>query len=161
MNSTTRNRALIFVIILLLITNIALLAYTFILSKHGPEERKKDGFTNALRKEVGFSDGQIKQFNALKEKSWAAAKADMEHIRKIKQNLFDLTKETAVSDSAVIVLADSIANLQKKVEINTFRHFKETRQICTPEQMPRYDSLMKKIIRQGRPGRPGGGSPSK
>lgn len=85
----------------------------------------------------------------------------MEHIRRIKQALFDLTKETSVSDSAVILLADSIAKLQKGVEINTFRHFKETRQICTPEQMPKYDSLMKKIIRQGRPGRPVGGPPPK
>ncbi|AHF17748.1 Spy/CpxP family protein refolding chaperone [Niabella soli] len=161
MNSTSRSKSLIFVIIILLITNIALLVYTFVFLKRGPQDHKKDGFTSALRKEVGFSDDQIKQFNVLKEKSWAAAKADMEHIRRIKQALFDLTKETSVSDSAVILLADSIAKLQKGVEINTFRHFKETRQICTPEQMPKYDSLMKKIIRQGRPGRPVGGPPPK
>ncbi|MBO9617734.1 MAG: hypothetical protein J7539_01755 [Niabella sp.] len=161
MNPTSRSKSLLFVIIILLITNIALLVYTFVFLKKGPDEHKKDGFTNVLRKEVGFSDDQIKQFNVLKEKHWATAKADMEHIRRIKQEIFDLTKETSVSDSAVNILADSIATLQKGVEINIFKHLKETRQICTPEQMPKYDSLMKKMIRQGRPGRPGGGPPPK
>ncbi len=159
MNSTTRNRTLIFIILLLLVTNIALLAYTCAFSKRNPSEKMKDGFTNALKKEVGFSEDQIKQFTALKEKHWAEARADMDHIRNIRQELFNLTKDATVSDSLITLYADSIGILQKNVEINTFHHFKAARQLCTPDQQPKYDSLMKKIIRQGRPGRPGGPPP--
>ncbi|ANH82916.1 hypothetical protein A8C56_19725 [Niabella ginsenosidivorans] len=159
MNSSTRNRTLIFIILLLLVTNIALLAYTCAFSKRHPGEKMKDGFTNALKNEVGFSDNQIQQFTALKEKHWAEARADMDRIRNIRQELFDLTKTANVPDSLVMQYADSIAALQKSVEINTFHHFKAARQICTPEQQPKYDSLMKKIIKQGRPGRPGGPPP--
>lgn len=154
MNNTERNRTLIFIIALLLITNLALLAYTFVFSKKHPFDREREGFTGALKNEVGFSDSQLEQFKQLKEKHWSSAKTDMEQIRKIKQRLFDLTKQPVVADSTVALLADSIAILQKGAEIKAFHHFKATRAICTPEQQPKYDSLMTKIIRQGRSGRP-------
>ncbi|SDC87383.1 Spy/CpxP family protein refolding chaperone [Niabella drilacis] len=154
MNNSARNRTLIFIIALLLITNLALLAYTFFFSKKPHPEREREGFTAALKNEVGFTDSQIEQFKQLKQKQWAGAKADMEQIRKIKQQLFDLTRRPVVADSTVEALADSIATLQKQAEVKSFHHFKATRAICTPEQQPKYDSLMTKIIRQGRNGRP-------
>ncbi|MBO9592353.1 MAG: hypothetical protein J7599_05535 [Niabella sp.] len=161
MNNTERNRTLIFIIALLLITNLALLAYTFISSKKHPSDKEREGFTGALKHEVGFSDSQLEQFKQLKEKHWTSAKIDMEQIRKIKQRLFDLTKQPVVADSTIARLADSIAILQKGAEIKAFHHFKATRAICTPEQQPKYDSLMTKIIRQGRNGRPVPSGPNK
>ncbi|MBZ4189799.1 hypothetical protein [Niabella beijingensis] len=154
MNNTARNRTLIFIIALLLITNLALLGYTFFFSRKQPFDKEREGFTAALKNEVGFTDNQLEQFKELKQKHWAGARADMEQIRKIKQKLFDLTRQQDVADSTIAFLADSIATLQKHAEIKTFYHFKATRSICTPEQQPRYDSLMTRIIRQGRNGRP-------
>lgn len=159
MNNTARNRTLIFIIALLLITNLALLAYSFIYSKRPGPNKEREGFTAALKNEVGFTDSQIEQFKQLKQKHWAGAKTDMEQIRKIKQSLFDLTKQPAVADSTVAALADSIAVLQKHAEIKVFYHFKATRAICTPEQQSKYDSLITRIIRQGRSGRPSPPSP--
>ncbi|MCH5689960.1 hypothetical protein LWM68_40485 [Niabella sp. W65] len=72
---------------------------------------------------------------------------------------FDLTKTQDTVDAAVIKWADSIAGLQKQVEINSFRHVVQTRKICTPDQQAAYDSLMKRIINKGRSRRPGDGPP--
>lgn len=156
----SKYRTLVAIIVLLLITNIAVLAY-FMLNKKPHDrdgrEKGKGGFESVLQKEVGFNDEQVAQFKAMKETHWATAKSQMEQLKQVKLNLFNLTKEENPSDSLVGNLADSIASLQKQIEINSFEHFKATRKICTPQQQPAYDSLMTKIItKMGR----GGGNPT-
>ncbi|MCH5600253.1 hypothetical protein [Niabella ginsengisoli] len=84
----------------------------------------------------------------------------MDKIISIKNTIFDLSKQKNTPDSIVEKLADSIGSLQKQVEINAFRHVVETRKICTPEQMPAYDSLMIKIINKGKSRKPAANSPA-
>ena len=95
----------------------------------------------------------------MKKSHWSDAKAKMDQIIHMKNILFDLTKTQDTVDTTVIKWADSIASLQKQVEINSFRHVVQTRKICTPEQQVAYDSLMKKIINKGRSRKPGDGPP--
>lgn len=159
-NSQSKNRTLIFIIALLLITNIAMLVYFMSFNrKKGNDGRSKGGFENILQKEVGFNSDQVARFKALRETHWSEAKKQMEEIKQVKLQLFNLTKEANVSDSAVMSLADSIAGIQKQIEINSFKHFKGTRALCTAQQQPAYDSLMTKIIT--RMGRGGAKSPEK
>lgn len=156
-NPQSKYRTLIAIIVLLLITNIAVLAY-FMLNKKpqergGRNDKTRPGFEAVLQKEVGFNEQQIAQFKTLKSQHWATAKRKMEELKKVKLNLFNLTKEESPSDSVINNLADSIASLQKQIELNSFQHFKATRKICTTEQQPSYDSLMRKIItKMGRGG---------
>jgi hypothetical protein len=100
----------------------------------------------ALKKEVGFDEKQLNEFSRLKETYWTSARKKMDDIRRIKGELFILTKQTNVQDSVVEKYADSIAMLQKQVEIESFRHFQKSRAICAPIQLPAYDSLMKKVF---------------
>ena len=156
----SKYRTLIAIIVLLLVTNIAMLVYFVLNKRHherGDRDKSKPGFENVLQKEVGFNEQQVAQFKTLKETHWAAAKRQMEDMKQLKLSLFNLTKEQNTPDSTVNRLADSIAGLQKQIELNSFQHFKATRQICTPEQQSAYDSLMTKIItKMGR----GGGKPA-
>lgn len=147
MNNISKNRALIIIIVLLLFSNIFLIAYySFFNKKRGPNPKGKDGFVLALKKEVGFDDNQLNEFSHLKETYWTSAREKMDDIRRIKSELFNLTKQVEVQDSVVEKYADSIAMLQKQVEIESFRHFQKSRTICTPNQLPAYDSLMKKVF---------------
>lgn len=154
-NPQSKYRTLVAIIALLLITNIAMLVY-FMTShkKPGRNDRTRGGFEQVLQKEVGFNEEQLTKFKALRETHWAEAKKQMEQAKQTKLSLFNLTKETDVSDSTISLLADSIATLQKQIEINSFKHFKATRGLCTPAQQAAYDSLMTKIItRVGRGGK--------
>lgn len=156
--SRSNNKVLVFIIFLLLLTNIAVLAYfLFLCKKPAKKPDNKDGFAAVLRKEVGFNDEQVAKFNELKKSHWSDAKAKMDQIIHMKNILFDLTKVQDTVDATVLKWADSIASLQKQVEINSFRHVVQTRKICTPEQQVAYDSLMKKIINKGRTRKPGDG----
>lgn len=157
MNHITRNKTLLFIIVLLLLTNGALLFLMFGGNKkQGQHEGKpKPGITEALRREVGFTDEQIAQFNQIKENNWGKVRQNLDKIRQTKQSIFNLVKDTTVSDSTILRLADSIGNLQRAVEINAFNHFKTTRSICnSPEQQTRYDSFVTKLISQGKAGGP-------
>ncbi|MFV0605389.1 MAG: Spy/CpxP family protein refolding chaperone [Niabella sp.] len=153
-NTQSKYKTLITIIVLLLITNVAVLAFFLSANKQKRgNKNKKHGFEVVLQKEVGFNNEQVTQFIALKDSFWAKAKNEMDEQKKVKQRLFNLTKNDVVSDSAINILADSIALYQKQIELNSFQHFKATRKICTEEQLPAYDSLMTKIItKMGRNG---------
>ncbi|WP_460685952.1 Spy/CpxP family protein refolding chaperone [Niabella aquatica] len=159
--SRSVNKVLVFIIILLLLTNILVVGYFLCFTKKKPQQKskEKDGFAAVLRNEVGFNDDQVARFTELKKTYWNDAKRKMDEIVSIKNALFDLTRQEYTSDTVVEKLADSIGSLQKKVEINAYKHVKATRAICTPAQRPVYDSLMKRIINKGRSKRPGSEPP--
>ncbi len=158
--SRSNNKVLVFIVFLLLLTNIAVLAYfLFLCKKPAKKPDNKDGFAAVLRKEVGFNDEQVAKFNELKKSHWSDAKAKMDQIIHIKNMLFDLTKTQDTVDANVLQWVDSIAGLQKQVEINSFKHVVQTRKICTAEQQVAYDSLMKKIINKGKSRKPGDAPP--
>lgn len=158
MNTASKNKTLISIIVLLLLTNIVVLSYFLFFNKgrRPGADRQKGGFVTALQKEVGFTQTQMKQFDETRIANWAKARSKMDDIRRIKTSLFELTKQPVVADTTVQLLADSIGILQKEVELSLFKHFKAIRAICTAEQLPKLDSLLKKnIIRPGKSPKPG------
>ncbi len=156
MNNGSKNKTLIIIIVLLLISNIFLVGFYMFKNKTSHRTKgKDDGFVTALKNDVGFSEEQLKKFSELKETNWTQAKERMNQVRKLRSQIFDLTRQNSVADSTVERIADSIAILQKQFEIKSYNHFKETRAICTPQQQAAYDSLMKKIINRPRGPRTG------
>lgn len=155
MNTTSRNKTLIFIIILLFITNILVLTYFLTKNKDHRKDKGKDAFETSLQKDVGFSEQQLATFKQQKDMHWTEARKQMDDIKKIKERFFKLTLQDSVADSTVNALADSIAMRQKQMELTIFHNFKQTRSICTPSQLPAYDSLMVRFInRQMKGGKP-------
>lgn len=144
-NNSSKNKILVFIIFLLLITNIAVVSYFLFFCKKPDKNKGKGGFTSVLKREVGFDDAQIAAFNKLKSGNWGTAKEKMGEILTVKNAMYNLSK-LETPDSVVEKLADSIGHLQKQVEMSAYLHVKEVRKLCTPVQLPAYDSLMTKII---------------
>lgn len=155
MTNTSKNKALILIIALLLITNISVLAY-FMFNKHGHPEKGKTGFTTELKKAVDFDDDQMKQFSSLKETYWSGIKKNMDDIRQLKLKIFESSKDSTTPNTVIKALADSIGLLQTGIEINTYHHIIETRKICRPNQVAAYDNFIKKLINhtKGPKGKP-------
>lgn len=155
--TTTKYKTLLFIIAVLLISNIALVIYVFTGGScpHKPpakDQQNKSGITSALEKEVGFSEQQLAQYKNLREEHWKIAKPLFDSMQKGKELLFKLTQTASVEDSVVQNAAASIAASQKLMELQSFRHFKQVRDLCTQEQLPRYDSVLKKIVsKRGKP----------
>lgn len=156
MNSTSRNKNLLFIIAALLLTNIAVLVY-FLWIKQ-PEDPKragsdrKNGMVDMLQKEVGFSDAQVSQYKQLKDEQWSTIKPMFDQMRKAKDSLFRLLSDPLVNDSMINKATDAIAQKQKLLDLQTFNHFKKVRALCTADQLPKYDSMIQRMFRKmGKP----------
>ena len=149
MNNPSRNKTLVFIIIVLLLANVAILFYFLWLK--GPEKQARnngnvDRFAEALKRDVGFSETQVARYKELKDAKWDKIKLRFDDLRKAKDNFFHLISVENVSDSLLNSAADSVAQRQKSLDLQAFRHLKELRKVCTPEQEPRYDSLVQRVF---------------
>lgn len=158
MDSKTKTKSLVTIIIFLLITNIAMLIFFLLLSK--PMEKRtrnheSNGMYKSLQNDVGFSQDQLNQYKALREDQMKNVRPKFNEVRESKKNFYGLLSADQFSDSLLNTDADSIAQKQKNLDMQMFLYFKKIRNICTPGQTEKYDSLIKKVI--GRMiGRPGG-----
>jgi len=162
--SNPRNRNLLIIIGVLLLTNIAVLVY-FLGQKKSTKpvtshsEKDKNGIAEMLQKEVGFNDEQTAQYKQLKEKQRETIKPMYDDMRKAKDSLFRLLSYPETNDSLLNKMADAIAQKQKALDLQTFNHFKRVRTLCTPEQQPKYDSMVLRMFRKmgktPRPNEPG------
>lgn len=157
MSTTSRNKNLVFIIAVLLLTNIAVLVYFLAFKKH-PDPKTggpRTGLTDMLQTEVGFNDDQVAQYKQLKEQQREKIRPLFDEMRKAKDNLFKLMGDSTVSDSMISIAADAIAQRQKMLDLETFSHFKKVRALCaTPEQQVKYDSAVLRMFRKmGKPAR--------
>ena len=69
-------------------------------------------------------------------------------MRKAKDSLFKLLSYPETNDTLLNKIADVIAQKQKALDLQTFNHFKKVRTLCTPEQQPKYDSMILRMFRK-------------
>jgi Spy/CpxP family protein refolding chaperone len=147
----SKTRSLVTIIIFLLITNVGMLLFFVFSSK--PSVKKEPGreqgggsMYNSLQKEVGFSTTQLDRYQALRKEQRDIVRPLFGELRAAKKDFYDLLYADTISDSLVIVDADSIAQKQKRLDLQMFRYFKNIRNICTPDQLQKFDSTVNKVV---------------
>ena len=151
--SNPRNRNLLVIIGVLLLTNIAVLVYFLGQKKenksvHNNAKSNKSFVAEMLQKEVGFTEEQTAEYKQLKEKQHKMIRPMYDDMRNAKDSLFRLLSYPATSDSVLKTMAESIAQKQKALDLQTFNYFKTLRTLCTPEQLPKYDSMILPLLRK-------------
>ncbi len=149
--SNPRNKYLLIIIGVLLLTNIALLAF-FLSQKPGKQrtagvKNERPGIGEMLKNEVGFTDDQVAKYKVLKEEQRQTIKPMYDDMRKTKESMFQLLSHPA-ADSLVNQVTDAIAQKQKALDLQTFSYFRKVRSLCTAEQQPKYDSLILRTFRK-------------
>lgn len=147
MNSISRNKVLLAIIAILLVTNIGMLIFFFKCHRQ-PVEEKRKGFTERLKTEVGFTQQQMDVFEPKKKAFWDRMRARFEEIKKTKEDFYYQMYDPSIPDSVIVKKADVIGDQQKELDLQVLRHFKDVRTLCTPEQLPKYDSLLPAIIKR-------------
>ncbi len=154
MNNST-NRNLLIIIAVLVLTNIAVLGYFLWFNKAANgqrQDRARNGISEQLQKEVGFSEEQLAQYKLLKDKQREIIHPIFEDMRKSKDSLFRLLSDPNISDSTLRIATETIAQKQQALDMETFHHFKRVRALCQPNQEAKYDSLILRMFRRmGRP----------
>jgi periplasmic protein CpxP/Spy len=149
MSNASKNKPLIIIIVILLLTNVAILSYFLWLKqpdKPGPLDKNRDRLAESLKNEVGFNDSQVAEYKKIKDAQWDKMKGRFDDLRKAKDSFFHLLSVENTNDSILNNAADSIAYRQRALDLQAFAHFKELRKLCTPGQQPKYDSLVQRMF---------------
>src|SRR5437868_3406509 len=148
MNSS-RNKILVAIIAVLLVSNIAVLLYFVVLKDNWRRaEKHRSPMTEFLQKEVGFSDQQLALFDSLKRHHHETVKPLGEDLSHSRDTLYGLIGKPGMTDSALQAAAAVIGSKQAALELKLFDNFREIRAICTPAQLPRFDSLAPSLVRK-------------
>ena len=149
-NKENRSKVYLVIIAILVVANISLLAF-FLPKKETPKKEfsrpDRSAYIAAfLQKEVGFDAQQLKQYDTLS----ATHKEKMSSIfSKMKGNKGEQFRQLVAggfTDSAINAVADKSRDAQKSAEIIMLTHMRNIRMICTPEQLPKFDSLFVKVL---------------
>lgn len=137
---------LIFLVVFLLLTNIALLFYFTAFNKGEPKapkpEKRGPGITAFLQNDLGFSKQQMQDLDTLKKQHRALMKPLFDDLGKSKDNFYQLIGKPGISDSALRAAAGEIGKKQAALDLQFFQNFNSLRKLCTAEQFPKFDSAM-------------------
>lgn len=157
MNRPPRQKWLLVLVAILLLTNIATLSiYWFKKSAHeggpgrfsGNREKRMGQF---MVDQMKFDANQQATYWKLRDSIMAIQRPVMDSIRSAKKSFFDLLNQTEATDSMLTARSNEIADLQKKLDLVTFRHFQKVRAICRPDQLQKFDTVIKEIVNRMTP----------
>ena len=165
MNSTFKNnKSLIFLVVVLLLSNVGLLLYYLVWKKPGNRQwggQKGDfSIVDFMKKEVGFNEEQTKQFKELHDKNRDSLKVLGDNILTSKIELYKLLQQANPPDSIINRMAGQLAQNQESMELTMFRHFQKVRAICNSQQQVKLDSLVSRMNNRSLWYRRGGSSRS-
>lgn len=159
-----KSKVLISIIGILLLANIALVSF-FLLKKddrkHDKRMDRKTVIGNFLKKEIGFNDVQMQQYDSMSTWHSKYMKTMFETSRNTKDKQFKELTAANFSDSVMNSIADQSAATQKALELQMFNHLKQVRALCTAEQLPKFDSLFVKVLKKRGPDKRKAGSEKK
>jgi periplasmic protein CpxP/Spy len=150
MKSST-NKILTIAVVLLLVTNVALVAF-MIMGKNKRSEKTSGSKSKSdmMAKELNMTEEQKKNHKLSKEEHLKKVKPLFDSIRLTKTTLYSLLKDSTVSESTINSYCQKIGETQTAIEKLTFAHFKRKRNLFTAEQQPKYDSFVLRMMQGGR-----------
>lgn len=148
MDTNKKNKSLISIIIFLLVTNLAMLVFFVFLNgpDHKDSLKERGRFSKSLGEDVGFTEEQLDQYQDLRKAQFDKMGPLINEVRNAKFGLYNLLYAEPVTDSVINNKAELIGIKQIQLDIQMFRHFERVRKICAQEQLPKFDTALKKLI---------------
>jgi len=148
---SSNNKILTIAVVLLLVTNIALVAFmVWGKNKHGGKSPGRVSTSEMMAKELNMTEQQKNEHKQLKEEHLKNIKPLFDSIRAAKTAMYALLKDPAVNDSMVTVYSLQIGEKQSTIDKLTFAHFKRIRNLFSAEQQPKFDEFVQKMMQRGR-----------
>jgi len=143
--SQTKYRWMVFLVLILLISNIVFAFFLFSSGKSSDRRKGKEDLAMAFYKEVGLNEQQIDTFKVLKEEYFKEMKPIWGEIRELKDSLYRNMGSLSKDSSAMILIA--IINQKNSLaDQKTFSHFIKLRMKLDSTQQYRFDTSIAKII---------------
>src|SRR5215467_12867346 len=149
MKQFTQNKLLVLLVAVLLIANLALMFYFFVFrSEHKADPPSSRPVSDFVQKQLGFNADQAARFQQLVDEHKQAVRPVINDIKKLKDSLYNLLQKPQ-DDSMAVNLIDKIGERQKDWELMIFHHFQKVRAICDSSQLPKFDTLVHRMVTHG------------
>lgn len=143
-------KTLLVIITVLLASNIILLGTYFIRNRSQHERSGSDRSpVEYMTRELKLDQQQSGQFRSLWEANRNRNKAIYDSLRIARERLFGYLKQEPQPDSLITITSASMAGMEQALILNNYRHFRELRKICTPEQQVKLDTLITRMGKRG------------
>lgn len=158
MERIAKNKALIILVGILLVTNIISLAlWLKDDDRQHQQKTNKSGqsrFSTFLKNDVKFNENQLKEYEAMRKDYWQKAKPMLNELNQQKMAMFNKVTEDSVSPRQLDSMAGRIGNKQAEIDKAFFNHFREIRSKCNESQRPAFDSgfpaMVNKMLSRGK-----------
>jgi hypothetical protein len=144
----TNAKGLLILVVLLLVTNLAMLWYFTRPPKEEKQLTRSERMAEYVKKELHFDDAQVQQYIQLRRLRDSILAPLQAEARSAKMEMMALLKQADVPDSLVVKAAQKIAAKQVPLEIEYHNHFRRISNICTPAQQPYFDEMLSKMVRR-------------
>ena len=126
--NNSKYRMLIFLVVFLLLTNIAMLLYFTVYNKPAMKtgnrnEKRGPGVTAFLQNDLGFSKQQMELLDSLKKQHRSSIKPLFEELGRTKDSLYVLIGKPGISDSVLQSAAGAIGKKQAALDLQFFKNF--------------------------------------
>jgi protein CpxP len=152
MDLFTKNRWAFISIVILIILNIFTLTLLWIYHFRQPNrlqppfDRRAARVERFLEKELKLSPEQAEEFNKLRRQHFEASIAVMNEVRQLKEKMMNEVFSQTPDSATVKNLANQIGGKEAEREWLLYEHFRELRNVCTPEQRVKLEDIFRKIF---------------
>lgn len=146
-------RLLSVAVIVLLLINSGLVIFLVVERNRFHNGRNATGREDAferMARTLGYTDTQKEQHQALRKEHMERMRPLYDSIRQAKVLLYSRTSIVEESDSIFIKYMTKMSAWQTTINGLNYAYYKKVRSLLKPEQQPRYDSMLVKMIELGR-----------
>jgi len=143
--SQTKYRWMVFLVLILLTSNIVLAFFLFSNNKKDGKRNSKEDFAMMFYKELGLNAAQIDTFKTKKEDYFKEMRPLWGEIRELKDSLYR-NMETLGKDSSANTLIVLINDKNKFADQKTFHHFVMLRKLLDSSQQIKFDTSIAKMM---------------
>lgn len=155
------SRFLKIVIAILLIINVATLSFMISRDRegrppfpHGPGGPDHGGPFEFIVHELNMDETQRSKFAELRDEHHQAVEELQEASHELHDKYFEELANPAADSVQINAMADSMAGIQKQIDLVTWKHFSQVRAICKPEQQKKFDVIIREALRMMQRPRP-------
>jgi Spy/CpxP family protein refolding chaperone len=161
MDIFSQNKLLIRTILFLVILNLGSITFFTIrglrpmeVKDFRPNDDRKKDLTTILKKELNLTNQQVFQFNEIREQNATKKSALKEIINQDKDLLNIEMFNKNCDDQKLLALARKIGDNEYRIELSKINQSKQLKAICNPQQLEKFEELVKEIRDYFRPDNP-------
>lgn len=154
MDIFSKSKLLVRAVIALLILNfiaIGIFLWRGFSHPHMPPRRGIQEVSQILKNELNLTDQQSEQINVLRKSYFEKEKVVLKSLRAGRDSMNAQMFNKDTDEELVISIAKRISENEYRMEMLRFEQARELKQLCTPDQLQKFEGLLKEIREYFRP----------